>query len=473
MKIAFIFGKGIDGCGVTRGALIFEEWLRAAGHDTLTVDFDNDQSFGRAQDANFIGPVYTVTKKDQDASTQIIDAVNSCDIAIFHSHPTRKQGPFVDRYRRFMEKISNPIIVIHDHSIAKTNINAIPQAAEIFAKADVAVIQSLNGFSNEVYSNFDSGLTGRFIENPIWIKPHQFDTYRKPFEEREKHLVYIGRMSPLKDPAMLCRIEPKMPVPWRMSLIGCEYSISSVSTNQPLDINAAPYVPEFRKKIHQYRTKSDGSYVLMPAGAPADFPARITSYDRYKYQWGMEQLGSSFASWCGYKLSDPEEYGTRMEYTMIESFLLTLPIMNRHFAENARSPEGKLWGEYDGPLVSQAREEKELADELVRVTAFRKEWIDRTEACKSLIYKFNDIENIGQKFLDQVLALGKRTNKVDPLEVIKPYFPDAADRRAKGEVIMTTGTGTLNKIPYVLIDGKQVEVSKIKESSNSLEEFFG
>jgi hypothetical protein len=32
MKIAFIFGKGIEGCGVTRGANIFEEWLVNKGH---------------------------------------------------------------------------------------------------------------------------------------------------------------------------------------------------------------------------------------------------------------------------------------------------------------------------------------------------------------------------------------------------------------------------------------------------------
>jgi len=44
MKIAFIFGKGIDGCGVTRGALIFENYLRQAGHDTFIVDFDNGQT---------------------------------------------------------------------------------------------------------------------------------------------------------------------------------------------------------------------------------------------------------------------------------------------------------------------------------------------------------------------------------------------------------------------------------------------
>ena len=39
MKIAFIFGKGIDGCGVTRGALIFEKYLADAGHESNYIRF--------------------------------------------------------------------------------------------------------------------------------------------------------------------------------------------------------------------------------------------------------------------------------------------------------------------------------------------------------------------------------------------------------------------------------------------------
>jgi hypothetical protein len=470
LKIGFIFGKGIDGCGVTRGAILFEKFLRDNGHDTIVVDFDNDQLFGRAADARFIGEVLTVTKKDTDASQAILDKVNQLDIAIFHSHPTRKQENFVERYRRFMEKIDGPIIVMHDHAIAKTNVNAIPQACELFSKADVIVVQSIGGFSEEAYTAFDKNLIGRVIENPIWMAPHSLDKFYKPFEEREKHLIYIGRMSPLKDPAMVCRIEPHIAEPWKMSLVGCEYSISSVDTSRDVSINPSPYTPHHRKKIHQYRTRSDGSLVLTPNGAQLDFPARITSYDKYKHDWGMERLGKSMASWCGYRLTETKEYGSRMEYTMIESFLLTLPVINRHFADNAKSPEGKLWGEYSGPLVSQMLEEKELAAELERVSNNKDEWMERSAACKELIHKFNDIEVIGPKFLEQVIALGKRKNKVDPMSVISSYFPDAQERRNKGEIVMTSASAFLKSTPLILVDGKQVEPTLTPTSS--LEEFF-
>ena len=105
MRVAFIFGKGIDGCGVTRGALIFEKYLNENGHTTMVVDFDNGQSFGRAKNSQWIGEVYKVNKAEPDVNNKIVNFVNSCDIAIFHSHPTRKQALFTDRYRRFLENI--------------------------------------------------------------------------------------------------------------------------------------------------------------------------------------------------------------------------------------------------------------------------------------------------------------------------------------------------------------------------------
>ena len=470
MKIAFIFGKGIDGCGVTRGAVFYEKWLAERGHTSIVVDFDNGQSFGRAKEVDWLGQVYEVTKKDTVKSIKpIIDAINSCDIAIFHSHPTRKQSDYADRYREFLSKIDQPIIVMHDHSIAKTNINAIPQACELFAMADVAVIQSLDGYSKEAYTEFDPGLSKHLIENPIWIDPHKYDAYRKSFKDRSKHLLYMGRMSPLKDPAMICRIQPHMDT-WDLSIIGCENSISSVSNyTGDLSDNPAPYIPEWRHMIRQNMLNKHGEYVASEKEQAKTW--RINSYDKYRYDWGMNQLGSSFASWCGYKLSEVSEYGYRMEYTMIESYLLSLPIINRHFAENARSPEGKLWGEYDCALISQAREEESLADELNRLYHNEKEWNERTSACQELIHKFNDIDVIGQQFLDRVLKNGKRKNKINGLDRICEYFPSARDRRSRGEIVMSSANGVLNKTPMIMIDGKQ-EVIKEKVVTNSLEDFF-
>ena len=62
MKVAFIFGKGIEGCGVTRGATILEKWLTEHGHQTVNIDFDCGQIFYRARNLSFTGPILKCEK---------------------------------------------------------------------------------------------------------------------------------------------------------------------------------------------------------------------------------------------------------------------------------------------------------------------------------------------------------------------------------------------------------------------------
>jgi hypothetical protein len=241
-----------------------------------------------------------------------------------------------------------------------------------------------------------------------------------------------------------------------------------------LATNPAPYTDGFKQRILIKNLLVSGEYSIPPAelkkpNAP-NLP--MNAYDRYRYSWGMTQLGESMASWCGYRLKDPTEYGHRMEYTVIESFLLTVPVISRHFAENARSPEGKLWGEYYGPLVSEARCEAELAVELERIANDKEEWEARSKACRELIYKFNDIDVIGKKFLDYVLTKGKRSDKIDFVETISDYFPSARERRDNGEVLITSAKTVIDKLAFTLIDGKQFPIESPNNVGSTLEGFF-
>src|SRR6056300_495680 len=179
MKIAFIFGKGIEGFGVTKGANIFEDWLVSQGHETMVIDFDNQQKFSRAKDTDWKGTVLRVeSNQDINDAKPILEQVNTCDIAIVHSYPTRKNGKYIDRFREFVEGIKDPIIVVHDHAITKNTINRQTQAAELFSLADIGVTQSFEGYSNECYLATDPGLEGRLMENPIWVRTGEYDKYR-------------------------------------------------------------------------------------------------------------------------------------------------------------------------------------------------------------------------------------------------------------------------------------------------------
>ena len=477
MKVAFIFGKGIEGCGVTKGATIFEEWLVKQGHETIVIDFNNEQKFGRAKDAVWQGPILRVESTQTiDDVPEIVKEVNGCDIAIVHSYPTSKNTNYIDRFREFVSRIHDPIIVVHDHAITSNTINRQTQAGELFTMADIGVVQSFEGFSQQGYIAADAGLKDRILENPIWMPTSSYGKYRKSFEERRKHFLYMGRMSTLKDPGMIPRIEPYLKGEWELSLLGCERSISSIGdpASKTLATDPAPYHKSYQPKILFIGTNSEGEHYL-PGKEKEKTGTTMTAYDSYRYDFGMGELGSSMAAWCGYRLGDVKEYGHRMEYTVIESFLLSLPVISRHFAENATSPEGKKWGEYYGPLIAEAGKEAELADELRRIISNKEEWIKRTEACCELVHKFNNIDVIAPKFLEFVLTKGKRQDKINYIESISDYFPSAAERRARGEIIVSTASSILKKKAMVLVDGRQTEVKETKQPKDvgtTLESFF-
>lgn len=462
MKVTFIFGKGIDGCGVTRGAVLFEKWLVEAGHSTSIINFDNKQTMLRAKNSKFLGQIVNIHHSKNEVEGSIIDLVNESDIAIFHSYPTKKQFRYVERFRRFLEKINGPLVVMHDHGVSQQTINSVPQAGELFSYADVLVPQSIGGISARAFTKFDQGLVGRVIENPIWIDPISIETFCKSFSERNKELVYLGRMSIIKDPSMLCRIEPFLPKEWRVDLIGCERSLSMFrpKSKANIKIEPSPYIADYRDRLLYYSLGKDGSYSLSKWGVDSEDKARIHIYDNYKYEWGMERLGTAMASFCGYKLRDASNYGSRMEYSTIESFLLSLPIISRHFADNAFSPEGKPWGDYYGPLVFEEGGEEKLAKELIDISTKESEWEERAVSCRELIYKFNDISRLAPDFLGKILALGKRDNKPKPLNLMKDWFPNASRLRDQGEIIMSNPSSIIGKIPMVLNENRQSVVGR-------------
>jgi len=451
MKVAFIFGKGIDGCGVTRGALIFEKWLLKEGFETLVVDIQNGQYMVRASMSKFIGPVLTVDSEDTDVSDEVVKKVNDCDIAIFHSYPTRKVWAYGERFLRFVQKIEKPIKVMHDHGVSTLTINSVPQSGEIFSYADILVPQSSNGLSQEAYLQYDPSLKGRVIENPIWFEPNSLDKFDAPIEERRRVINFTGRSSPIKQIGLICKVVPLiLDAGWRGEIIGAERSINSVQEGN----EAAQYQPKYRHLIQMWAPTLKGLSLRQTGGylprEVSDPP--IFALDRYTYENGMTRLGSSMASWAGYRLTNPKEYGHRMEYTQIEACYLTVPILNKSFATEAYSPEEKLWADYDCFLTSSIDDHEQLAEDLIRLENSPKEWRDRHECAQSIIVDFFDVDTLAPKFMESVLALGKKPLSTAGLDLMHWW----TDAKHLDETVLTTPTAILGKKKLVMRGTTQV-----------------
>lgn len=457
MRVHFIFGKGVDGCGVTRGCQLFEKWLVSQGHETHVLDFDNNQTFARGAVSQFEGERTVVGKKESEVSDEVVAEVNKADVVIFHSYPTRKQFAFVERFRRFVYKIDGPVVVMHDHGVSASTINAIPQAGEIFSRADVLVAQSEGGATASAFGDFDPGLQGRIIENPIWLDTTELDEYDLPFDERRLMLNYTGRSSPIKQVGFLPQVvERLLNEGWRGEVVGAEPSINAICDDGR---GEAIYQPCYRHLIQMWAIGKKGIGVIPPSRVKQGFLSAdvvdppIVAQNIYAHAEGMTKLGSSMASWAGYRLTDASEYGVRMEYTQVEAFLLTVPIINTHFADNALSPEGKTWGSYDCALTGALGESERVADDLLRLADNEAEWTERHRACRELICRFNDISQLAPKFLDTIMEIGKRP-KADIVDLVT-WWPDFQAERDSGSIVMTSANAVSKKRKLILEGRKQ------------------
>jgi len=454
MKFAFIFGKGTDGCGVTRGALIFEEWLIKNGHSTLIFSFETKQVLLRGKGAPFKGEVTTVKHEEYDIPNEIVKAVNACDVAIFHNYPTRKTAEASEKLLRFIQKVES-LKVMHDHGVSSNTINSVPQAGEFFSYADVVVAQSTVGLTSCAYTKFDPSLQGRVIENPIWFDSESIKQYDLPFEERRRVLNFTGRNSPVKQIGLVPKTIPRiLDHGWTGELMGVERSInaiSSITESSPLQEKYRHLIQYWAQNKHSKKCRVTGGFLSEDA---AFVPIYCT--DRFAYGEGMGALGSSMASWAGYRLTDTKEYGSRMEYTQIEACLLSVPILNVDFAADAKSSEGVSWGSYGFFLTSNLDSDEQLAEDLIRLGESPKEWTIRHESSRELISRLFDVENLAPKFIQDVMALGKKPEGLRGLDLVH-WWPEAESLRLDGKIIMTTAHSVLNERKLIMEGTKQRE----------------
>ena len=70
------------------------------------------------------------------------------------------------------------------------------------------------------------------------------------------------------------------------------------------------------------------------------------------------------------------------------------------------------------------------------------------------------------------MTKGKRHDKIDFIDRISSYFPSARERRANGEIIISTPGSVLLEKPLTLVDGRQNEIKEPKQVGATIEGFF-
>ena len=90
MKIAMIFGKGLDGCGVQRGAVEIATWAQR-NNVQFHVYSMKGRSFARAKGHSM--PIEPVDFKHTEIPSLVEKLNSEYDIVILNSYPSSKHDP--------------------------------------------------------------------------------------------------------------------------------------------------------------------------------------------------------------------------------------------------------------------------------------------------------------------------------------------------------------------------------------------
>jgi len=399
MKIAMIFGKGLDGCGVQRGAVEIATW--AQRNDVkFDIYYMKGRSFARAKGHSM--PTEPIEFKHSEIPS-LVERLNSdYDIVILNSYPSSKHDPqaIMSFYENLVKKIEEPVLVGMMHEIKKANIDAIPMILPILNYCDIVYnFSEKTFFSNEFSSYFSSKILGERTKRfKMWIDLNEMKkNYRDVYslKDKDKKLMYVGRWTSMKDPRRVLDLYPTMKEKdpnFRLALHGIERSIGAKfdiidHPNSVYDLN-----------FNGYDWDVDG----------------VPTFGPYDYADGMELISKSLFACSFYRLpKEPHNYGDRMEYTQIEIIGCgTIPVFDKHYGEHNIDSNGNRYIDNDYLAVWSSRDDLgETADKLISIADSPSEQKKYRDSSFDFIDREFNADNVLPEMFDYILKTGKDNNK--------------------------------------------------------------
>jgi glycosyltransferase involved in cell wall biosynthesis len=410
MKIAIVFGKGLDGCGVQRGAIEIATWAKRNG-----VQFDvyeyTGRTFCRAAGQKFPDKhnKFDVTQLDEVA----VKLNGDYDIVILNSYPSNRQGSqnVIDFYNKVMTKLEKPIVVGMMHEILRMNIDRIPMLMPILNRCDVVYnFSEKTNFSQELSNILPSKVLGERMKRfKMWVdlkqlKENYHDVYS--LESKRKSLVYVGRWTTMKDPRRLLDMYPIMrekDPDFHLLMHGIEKSVGAAK-----DIIRQPN-SFYKLYFKEYDWTVPGVQV----------------FGQYKYHDGMKAISESLFACSFFRLPKaPNNYGDRMEYTQIEIIGCgSIPVFDKHFGENNYDSNGNRFCDNDHLAVWSDRNDlEETCDKLISVANDPTEQRKYRDSGYAFIDREFNADSVLPKMFDDILKIGKDTGRLDDKELVNGFF---------------------------------------------------
>jgi len=461
LKIATIYGQGLEGCGVTRTTVELELWAKKTGAIVHTYAYT--RSYSRS-DAHVIDNLFFFGPPKKNKPIRSIKETakklnEEYDIVMFMNYPNAKSDP--DYYKGFytdlFQVVQKPQKVVYIHEIRGAQFNRLAYLVPMIVNADIVfhfeTTSTLAKLIDEI------GLQKRFDrlhKYTLWMNFDDLDTWRhKYLNNKTTGVASVTRWSSSKNVRRtidIMDVVQQLRPDWDCKIHGIERSMGA-----KID------VLDYEKTMYDNgngRIDNEEDGCVMVSG-PVDRNVGVDIVASHTF---------STAFWSMPK--DPENYGNRMEYTQIEIIGAgTIPILDKHWGQNNYTRDGRRYIDipYSAVYIG-SRDEEEIDDtvhkliEIAENSILMDKYLDTSH---DLVVQEFGADTIIPEAINTILSVGKNTNQMGLYDICKKFVNIGFAERIVDLVnegkqpvynIDSFSNGTIS----YLEDKKEVFVTKVK-----------
>ena len=451
MKIAIVFGKGLDGCGVEKFGYEFQR------HMPNEVDIYDLQERGFTRSGGHIKD--SISFKAEEIPEVAKKLNDNYDIVMLNSYPSplHKQSTVKSFFEDLVLKIEKPILVGMMHEIKRMNFDRIPLHVPIANQCDIIFnFSTETSYAKDISSILtDKKLGERIARMKLPFTVSDYEKYWVPFKDKRRSCIYASRWTTMKDPKRMVDMF-NLDKDFHYSIHGIERSIGA-----KFDII----------DITSWQDKFDGY----------DYDSDICqSFGPYEYEDGMNLISNSMFGYSGYNLpKERHNYGDRFEYAQMEIIAVgTVPVFDWDYGMNNVAEDGSTFISNPIAIWSNREDLNETKDKIHELSNDEAMYNDYLEAGIQFLRQEADASNVIPPMLKHIETVGKQTDKMSVNQLVEKCF---------GKTAIDTFTDILNNhIPafgakeYIeqqlsyFEKKKRIVHTKIKDlNTTSLESFFG
>lgn len=463
LKIAIVYGQGLDGCGVTRGAAELELWSKKSG--TIVHTYSYTRKYTRS-DAHIIDNLFLfgTPKKNKPIKSlkETAQHINdNYDIVIFNNYPNAKSEPeyYKSFYFDLFMNIQKPQKALYIHEIRGAQYNRLAYLVPMIVNSDIVFHFNTTSDLSKLINEIGLQKIGdRLHKYTLWMNFDDLNQWRNKYiNNKIPGVASVTRWSSSKNVRRTIDIMDeiqKMRPNWHCEIHGIERSMGA-----KID------VIDYEKTIYD---NGNGKLDNKEKGT-------VRVCGPVNRNVGIDIVSSHMFSTAFWSMpKDPQNYGDRMEYSQIEIIGAgTIPIFDKHWGEHNHTKDGTRYIDIPySAIYTDGSNPKATAKQLLEIADDKELFQKYLDTSYNLVLNEFGADTVIPEAIDIILKVGKNKNQKDIYTICKEFVnvnfaSEIKKLEEKGkQPILNIDVFENGSIKY-LEDSKEVFVKKIKKTKGA------